>query len=119
MKIKAFYLNTFFYLYYLGLACGGEVNSGVFVVAYLHNGEIYQWGSLPRRSNSNSITTPQRLNIGFNLKVTSIACGYSHCLILTDDGKVMNVLLNTRLNNLSRSLSLILFLIFLGFQLGF
>ncbi|KAK7604754.1 hypothetical protein V9T40_005940 [Parthenolecanium corni] len=79
-----------------GLACGGIVSSGIFVIAFSDNGEIYQWGSLAWESSGcsnyeeNYVATPQKINIGFNVKVSTIACGYFHCMILSDDGKVFS-----------------------------
>ncbi|KAK7604750.1 hypothetical protein V9T40_005936 [Parthenolecanium corni] len=72
-----------------GFACGGSVflpSSRIFVLAYLHSGEIYQWGSVPHESSF--ILRPQQIGIDLEIKVKTVACGRSHCMILSEDGKV-------------------------------
>lgn len=76
-------------LYFLGFACGGSVLlqcSRMYVVALLHSGEVYQWGAVPHESSF--ILRPQRIGIDLGIKVNKVACGRSHCMILSDDGKV-------------------------------
>lgn len=73
-----------------GFTCGGNAPSELFVIAHLQNGEIYQWGSLPLKSYYGAQPSPVRVEfgVGVQVKVKAVACGVSHCMIVSDDGRV-------------------------------
>ncbi|KAK7604748.1 hypothetical protein V9T40_005934 [Parthenolecanium corni] len=71
-----------------GFTCGGDFDDGIFMIARLQNGDIYQWGSLPRTSYDEASAFPMRVEFDVEVKVKAVACGFSHCMILSNDGRV-------------------------------
>lgn len=87
-----------FHLLSLGFAVGGTRNSSspsgdntcvssTFVIAYLHSGQIYQWGFIPWTGTTllEAVFVHKLDN-----KVVEVACGYSHCVALCENGQVSN-----------------------------
>ncbi|KAK7604749.1 hypothetical protein V9T40_005935 [Parthenolecanium corni] len=85
-----------FHLLSLGFAVGGTRNSSspsgdntcvssTFVIAYLHSGQIYQWGFIPWTGTTllEAVFVHKLDN-----KVVEVACGYSHCVALCENGQV-------------------------------
>lgn len=76
-----------FFSFYLGFAYGGDssISGKHFVVAYLNNNEVYQWGSVP--GSETPILEPNLVH-QFDCKVEKVACGDSHCVVLCENGQV-------------------------------
>lgn len=81
----------FHFVQYSELIRGGDACK-IFVIACLQNGEIFQWGSIPSKSNRQDQMIPERVEFGFGLrvgvKIKAVACGSSHCMVMSDDGRV-------------------------------
>lgn len=58
---------------------------GLFIIAYFDRGNLYQWGSIPWHENP--VLEP-KLVYEFKSKVVEVACGYSHCVALCENGQV-------------------------------
>ncbi|KAK7604753.1 hypothetical protein V9T40_005939 [Parthenolecanium corni] len=69
-----------------GVVSGGSRLTGQFLLAYLHSGELYCWGRMPLKTDI--IQCPTEFTIDPKIMVKTVACGVSHCVILSDDGQV-------------------------------
>lgn len=76
-----------------GFTCGGNPPNEMFLIARLRTGDIYQWGLHPWKSANGIVPSPVRVDFGVSVlvKVKAVACGVSHCMVVSDDGRVCNI----------------------------
>lgn len=70
-----------------GLVFGGDDVEREFLVAFLDSGEIFWWGVIPFPVNE-VVFAPEKISINAKIRVKAVACGASHCAVLSEDGEV-------------------------------